>query len=182
MNIQTSWLSIYIAVMGIVISGLLAYLSYSLNRQSQRAAIQRSIQDLYDNMIKYRTEHPEVMKLCYRWNSDSFTAAYRQSTATDRTWAIYYNYAELVSGFSNAVLYGRKARLLDNLAYTQHYKPLVTLLITEHYPYFSDVISGPYVSSFIKDFMQDLEKDGWNWIERRKALIGPALLKGHENP
>src|SRR5512135_1431959 len=111
MNILSDWLSIYIAVMGIIISGLLAYLSYSLNRQSQRATMQRSIADLYDKMVKYRAEHPEVMKLCLLWNSDSFDAIYRQHSAEDIQWVIYYTYVELVSGFLNAVLYGRKIKL-----------------------------------------------------------------------
>ena len=78
MSIQSGWLSIYIAIIGTIISALLAYLSYSLNRQSQRASMQRSIEDLYDGMIKYRAAHPEVMKLCDRWNNDRFAAVYRQ--------------------------------------------------------------------------------------------------------
>src|ERR1700690_1146589 len=99
MNIQSDWLSIYIAIIGTVISALLAYLSYSLNKQSQRASMQRSIEDIYDKMVNYRAEHPEVMKLCYRWNNDSFDAIYRQRNGEEVQWGNYYNYVELVSGF-----------------------------------------------------------------------------------
>jgi hypothetical protein len=170
MNIQSDWLSIYIA--GIVISGLLTYLSYSLNRQSQRASTQRSIDGLYDEMIKYRATHPEVMKLCYRWNKDSFDAVYRQLNAEEVQWVIYYNYVEIVCGFLNAVLHGRKNKLLDKHAYEDHYKSLVKLLVTEHYPYFLVVLKGPYISSLIREFIHDLKSEGWDFSEKHKILIG----------
>jgi hypothetical protein len=172
MNIQSDWLSIYIAIIGTVISALLAYLSYSLNRQSQRASMQRSIEDIYDKMVDYRAEHPEVMKLCYRWNSDSFNAIYRQRNVKDVQWVNYYNYVELVSGFLNAVLYGRKIRLLDRHAYEGHYEPLVKLLVTENYPYFSSIMDYPYLSSFIKEFMSDLKNEDWDFTEKHNRLIG----------
>jgi hypothetical protein len=172
MNIQLDWLSIYIAIIGTVISALLAYLSYSLNRQSQRASMQRSIEDIYDKMVKYRAEHPEVMKLCYRWNNNSFDALYRQLNNEEVQWVNYYNYVELVSGFLNAVLYGRKIKLLDHHAYEGHYKPLVKLLVTENYPYFQSVFDYPYLSSFIKEFIRDLKGEGWAFTEKHKKLMG----------
>jgi hypothetical protein len=174
MSIPSGWLSIYIAIIGTIISALLAYLSYSLNRQSQRASMQRSIADLYDRMVKYRAQHPEVMQLCDRWNDDRFAAIYRQSNAKEVQWVIYYNYVELVSGFINAVLYGRKNRLLDRLAYEGHYKPLVKLLVTEHYLYFLSILSSPYLSSFIKEFIQALKAEGWDLAEKHKKLLGTA--------
>jgi hypothetical protein len=172
MNVQLDWLSIYIAIIGTIISGLLAYLSYSLNRQSQRASMQRSIEDVYDKMVKYREEHPEVMKLCHRWNNDSFDAIYRQHNAEEIQWVNYYNYVELVSGFLNAVLYGRKIKLLDQHAYEGHYKPLVKMLVTENYPYFLSVSDYPYLSLFIKEFIRDLKSEGWDFTEKHKRLIG----------
>jgi hypothetical protein len=172
MSIQLDWLSIYIAIIGTIISALLAYLSFSLNRQAQRASIQRSIEDIYDKMVKYRAEHPEVLRLCYRWNNDSFDAIYRQLNNDEVQWVNYYNYVELVSGFLNAVLYGRKIRLLDRHAYEGHYKPLVKLLVTENYPYFLSVLDYPYLSSFIKEFIRDLKGEGWDFTEKHKKLMG----------
>ena len=172
MIIQSGWLSIYIAIIGTIISALLAYLSYSLNRQSQRASMQRSIEGLYDGMVKYRTAYPEVLKLCDRWNGDRFAAVYRQHNAKEVQWVIYYNYVELVSGFVNAVLYGRKNKLLDRHAYEGHYKPLVKLLVTEHYLYFLSILQGPYLSSFIKEFILELKEEGWDLAEKNRKLIG----------
>jgi hypothetical protein len=174
MNMQSNWLSIYIAIIGTILSALLAYLSYSLNRQSQRASMQRSIADLYDRMVKYRAEHPEVMNLADRWNDDRFAAIYRQRNPEEVQWVIYYNYVELVSGFLNAVLYGRKNRLLDQPAYEGHYKPLAKLLVTEHYLYFLSILQSPYLSSFIKEFIQALKTEGWDLAEKHKKLLGTA--------
>ncbi len=172
MSIPSSWLSIYIAIIGTILSALLAYLSYSLNRQSQRASMQRSIEDLYDGMIKYRAAHPEVMKLCDHWNEACFDAVYRQHNAKEEQWVIYYTYVELVSGLINAVLYGRKTRLLDKHAYHDHYQPLVKLLVTEHYPYFLSVLQGPYLSAFVKEFVEELKKEEWDFVGRHQKLIG----------
>jgi hypothetical protein len=182
MSIPSSWLSIYIAVIGTIISALLAYLSYSLNRQSQRASMQRSIADLYDGMVKYRTTHPEVMKLCDRWNAACFDAIYRQRDADEVQWVIYYSYVELVSGFMNAVLYGRVNKLLDRHAYEGHYKPLVKLLVTEHYLYFLSILQGPYLSSFIKDFIFELKEEGWDLAEKHGRLIGTVSSTDSKTP
>ena len=176
MSIPSSWLSIYIAIIGTVLSALLAYLTYSLNRQLQRASMQRSIEDLYEEMVKYRAAHPEVMKLCDHWTEACFNAVYRQHNAKEEQWVIYYTYVELVSGFINAVLYGRKTRLLDKHAYLNHYLPLMKLLVTEHYPYFLSVLQGPYISTFIKEFVGELKEEGWDFDARHKKLIGAVSL------
>lgn len=182
MSFQLDWLSIYIAIIGTIISALLAYLSYSLNRQSQRASMQRSIEDIYDKMVDYRAEHPEVIRLCCRWNQSIFDAIYRQLNEEEVQWVNYYNYVELVSGFLNAVLYGRKIRLLDRPAYEGHYKPLAKLLVTENYPYFLSILDYPYLSSFIKGFISDLESEGWDFSEKHKKLIGSVSQAEPQKP
>lgn len=174
MNVQTDWLSIYLAFIGTIISALLAYLSYSLNRQAQRTAMQHSIQQLYDGMIKYRTAQPDVMKLCYRWNDESFNAIYRQQNKEELQWLVYYNYVEIISGLINAILYGRKTGLLDKYAYRDHYEPLLKLLLTENHPYFSSVLPGPYLSMLIKTYIQELTAEGWDFTRKHQKLIGAA--------
>jgi hypothetical protein len=171
---MSNWLSTIIAVTGVLTSGLLAYLAYSLNRQSARANIQRSIGILYDQLLNFRAAHPEVMRLCYLWKRENYDNVYRQANEEDRQWTVYYTYTEYICGFVNAVLYGRKNRLLDHLAYYDHYEPLVKLLLTEHYPYINSSMQNVYISSFIREYVQQEKKDGWNWEERHKALIGPV--------
>jgi hypothetical protein len=182
MNIQSDWLSIYIALLGTIISALLAYLSYSLDRQSQRASMQRAIEDLYDKMVEYRSVHPEALKLCNRWNENSFDSLYRQGSTEEVQWVVYYNYVELISGFSNAVLYGHKIKLLDKHAYEGHYKPLVKLLVTENYPYFLSILDFPYLSSLIKEFIHELKNEGWDFSEKHRKLIGASSKTAIQTP
>jgi len=46
------------------------------------------------------------------------------------------------------------------------------LLLAEDYPYFLSVLQGPYLSSFIKEFIHDLNGKGWDLAEKHKKLIG----------
>ena len=165
-------LSIIIAVTGVVTSGLLAYLAYSLNRQSQRAAIHRSLGNIYEQLMRFRTEHPGVMGMSGDWTEKCFHTLYFQKGKTGHRWVVYYTYAELVLDFSNTVLYGWKSHILERRAYEQHYKPLVRLLLTEHYPFIKTAINGPYLSALVRDFVHEEEQRDWNWEKRRQSLVG----------
>jgi len=169
---DTTLLSIVIAVLGIFSSTVVGILAYNLSKQSQRATNQKAIGDLYSEMMDFRVEHPEVMKLSNGWNEHCFTMIYRQSTKTERQWAIYYTYVELCLNFCNTVLYGYKTRALDDIAYKRHYEPLVRLILTEHYPFISNALDGSYLSNLIREYILSVEKNGWNWLVKRKALIG----------
>ncbi len=168
----TESLSLVIALTGILTSAFLALLAYTLNRQSQRTAIHRSIGDLYEKLMDFRAAHPEVMSLAGVWNDTRFNAMYFQPFPKDQKWVVYYSFAELMLSFSNTVIYGRKSRALDKYAYEKHYKPLIRLLLTEHYPFIQSVRDGAYLSPLIKEFLAESEKEGWNWQERREILTG----------
>ena len=86
---DTTILSIVIAILGILSSTAVGVLAYHLSKQSQWASNQKAIGDLYSRMMDFRTEHPEVMKLSNDWNDDCFAMIYRQATKTERQWAIY---------------------------------------------------------------------------------------------
>ncbi len=174
---MSTWLSTIIAITGVLTSGLLAYLAYSLNRQSQRASIHRSLGSLYEELMRFRVEHPEVMKLSSDWNDDCFRAIYHPKTKTDHLWVVYYSFAELICDFSNTVLYGWASHVLDKAAYRNHYEPLVRLLLTEHYPFIKTTIEGPYLSTLIKNFVSAEANRGWNWEQHRRTLIGEGIEK-----
>jgi hypothetical protein len=166
----TEWLAAAIALFGVLSSGAIALLAYSFSRQSQRAEMQREIGHLYDRVIDFRSDHPEVLALSRSWSEAAFGALYRQGSDIDQAWVIYYNYAELCCGFCNAVLYGRRIGLLDQQAYDQQYKLLVKLLLTEHYPYIRSVFHGKYLSPQIVEFVSRMEKKGWDWAAMHAAL------------
>lgn len=166
------WLTVIVALTGVLSSGVIAYLAYSLNRQAERAQTQRSISESYDRLIKFRSDHPEVLQLSQHWNDACFDLIYTQEKDEDINWVYYYTYAELCFSFINAVLSGRKSRLLDKGVYESQYKPLVKLLLTEHNPLVSSLlVNGKFISSYIKEYRYELEKAGWNWSEMHRQLI-----------
>jgi hypothetical protein len=172
-----NWLSIAVALTGVLSSGVVGYLAFSLSKQNQRSSVQRSIEDLYEHLMEFRSLHPEVLKLSSQWSVDCFARVYRQSNAGDRQWALYYTYAELSLGFCNSVLYGRKVRALDRAVFNGYYQPLLKMVLTEHYPFLASALDGPYISRLVRDFVRELEKAGWNWTQRRSALIGRPARK-----
>jgi hypothetical protein len=107
------WLSLFVGLMGVLSSGVIAYLAYSLNRQAQRAQTAKEISDSYAALMHFRAEHPHVLKSARHWRETCFKAIYNQTTKEDEQRVLYYTYAEFCISFCNAVLYARKSRLLD---------------------------------------------------------------------
>jgi len=90
----TEWLAVVVALLCVLSSGVIGYLVYTSTRQAQRAEMQREIGHLYDQLMDFRAEHPEVLALSRRWNVGSFEAIYRQRSDEERQLALYYTYAE----------------------------------------------------------------------------------------
>jgi hypothetical protein len=172
MQNSTDWIAIIISLTGILISSVIALLVYLSSRQSQRAEIHHEIEHSYDKLMDFRSEHPEVLAMSRNWTESCFKSLYSKPTVESKSWVIYYTYVELCFGFVNAVLYGQDIKLLDKRAYQNHYRPLILLLIAEHYPYINTIIQGNYLSKYIKSFILSEQADDWNWQERHKALAG----------
>jgi type II secretory pathway pseudopilin PulG len=171
MSDMNAWLATAIAWIGVVSSGIVAYLAYSLSKQAQRSQIQQSISDLYNKMTDYRSAHPEVMALSRRWEPRYFETLYHAVSDEDRAWILYYTYAEWCISFCNAVLSARRSHLLNQHVYEGQYKPLVKLLMTENEPFIASVLSpGKYISAYMKDFRLEMEKEGWDWDQMHNEL------------
>jgi hypothetical protein len=177
--ISSEWLSIATAFFGTLISAMVTILAYLLNRQSRRAETQREIGQYYNKLMDFRADHPVVFSLSRKWKEDCFYSVYNQEYDEKNQWVLYYTYAEICLGFVNAVLYGHYSRLLDRHAYENHYKKLVKLILTEHYPFITTIMHGKYLSPYIITFVREEENDGWNWMEMHNALPGtpPKLTK-----
>jgi hypothetical protein len=170
MVITSDFLAILIALLGVITSSSIGYLVYLSNKQAQRAETQREISHLYEKLMDFRVEYPEVLMLSRIWKMACFRTIYRQKSKKDRQWAIYYTYAELCMSFCNTVIYGEKLGFLNKVSYQQHYKLLVKLILTEHYPFVTSVLNGKYLSPHIQDFLKEGEKDGWNWQDMHQEL------------
>jgi len=177
MNDFRDWLTLIIAMTGVISSGVIAFLAYSLNRQAERAQTQRAISDSYKKLIDYRSQHPEVMHLSHLWKDECFERIYAQPTDENTRWVLYYTYAELCFSFISAVLYGKKSKLLDKRLFEAEYKPLVKLLLTENHPLVVALLpQAKYISLFIKEFHQELETEGWDWAAMHRELIGQGNI------
>ena len=169
---MSEWVAAAAALVGVVSSGVIAYLAYWLNRQAQRNQAQKEIADLYDKVLLFRTEHPALLRLCRLWTPDRFRAIYVQESTEDQLWATYTAYVELCISFCNAVLHGWKDHHMDRGAYEGRFKPLVKLLLTENYPLISGMLaSGKYISAYIKEFVRELEEvEHWDWAKMHEEL------------
>lgn len=164
------WLAVFVTLLGVVSSGTIAFLVYRSGVQTQRAEILREIGSRYDRLMDFRAAHPQVLALSRGWSEACFDAIYRQATPEEREWALYYTYAELCSGFCSLVLSAWKLGALERAAFERYYRPLVRLLLTEHYPYLKTVLHGKYLSKYITEFVAETRKAGWDWDLNHQRL------------
>ena len=165
------WLSIVVAISSALSSIIFAYLAYSLTRRMQRVTTQQEIANIHHDILKYRAEHPEVLRFCALWKHNCFEAVYRQAGKEDKLWAIYYTYCELILRFANTVLYGVENHSLDKRVYRGQFMPLIRMLLTENYPFVASIVPYPHISSFVKDFVREQQEQGWNWEEKHRILL-----------
>ena len=158
----TANISAIVAVVGAIVSVV-----FGLIAVHSRA--QKEVGDLYDQMVKFRTEHPEVLRLSRSWTHDCWSKVYIQSNSDDVSWVTYYNFLELCLGYCNTVLLSQ--HWLSRSSYLNHHKPLIKLLLTEHNPIIEDLLQeSVYISPFIEKFRKELEQEGWNWREQHMKL------------
>ncbi len=157
------------AIIGAIVSIIGAIISITFGIISMRVQSEKRVGDLYDQMVKFRNEHPEVLRLSRHWTSEHWARVYSQLASTDTQWVTYYCFLELCLSYCNAVLYSK--RRLGKSSYENYHKPLVKLLLTEHNLIIEDLLKdGKYISPYIKQFRKDLENEGWNWHEQHEAL------------
>ena len=153
-----------VALLAALASLIVGLINWRHNRQAFSAAVESRIEDLYDRLMDYRLKHPEVLKLSRKWTPDCILKIYSQATDEERSWAIYIGYVELCISYCNAVLIGRRRGRLATDIYRMQHEPLMKLLLTEHYPAIRQLTrEGGFVSSGIARFMQDSNKQGWDW-------------------
>lgn len=166
------WIAPAISFLGAIIAGFSAVLAWSLSRRGQHGQAHEQINRRYDRIMEFRAEHPEILALGCRWNDGNFRRIYEQRQEEDRSWALYYTYVELVLGFCNAVVYAWRRRLLDKIAYQEHYRPLMRLLLTEHQPIMTTMLRSNYLSRFVRDFWVAEASSGWDWAKQHRLLHG----------
>jgi hypothetical protein len=160
-----------VAVLGAltaIIVGLITVYQKKSERQKQ-SAIEAS--NSYNAMMALRIQHPEVLPLSKKWKTNYFEKLYSEEESEYQRWVIYYSYVELCIDYCSNVLLARKQKHMDTMRFEEHHKPLVKLLITEHFPIISQMAEeGKYTSPVIMDFIEDLRKKGWDWEKEYESL------------
>lgn len=99
MQNSTDWIAIIVSLAGIFISSVIGFLVYLSSRQSQRAEIHREIEHSYDQLMDFRSDHPEVLAMSREWTYACFKSLYAQPSKESKSWIFYYTYVELCLGF-----------------------------------------------------------------------------------
>lgn len=170
-----------IAAVAAIASVIVSIFSFMYVRRSQKNTTYQHISDLYDKLISFRVDHPEVLSLSRKWDNGKLAKVYRPTSEEDKCWTTYYTYVELCIGYCNAVLHARKKKLMDTDDFENQHEPLMKLLLTEHNPLIESLVSEhDFISKYIQEFRSDWKKKGWDWQERYKQidilpLPSPAL-------
>ena len=133
------------------------------------AQAEKQVGDLYDQMVNYRADHPEVMHLSRKWGPGCFEEVYGQETEEDKQWVVYYSYVELCLGYCSIVLSSR--RRLPPGSFRGHHGPLVKLTLTEHNPIVEQLLTEPCLSDLVRGFRKELAEEQWDWREEHRKLL-----------
>lgn len=167
------------ALVAAFVSGVIAVVSLVVSshqaRNQQMIAAQNDIVTKYDALVRYRSEHPEVLSLARKWNDGRWLEIYEPIDPADHSWSIYYGYIELITLYFASVLYARNEGLLNADLYRMQHAPLMRLLLAEHYPIFSEIIRpGGYVTGLMVSYVEEITKD-WDWKAAHEWLVVPGF-------
>lgn len=154
-----------------IVVAIVSVVSVIITVVTVRSQAEKQVSDLYDQLVQFRIAHPEVMSLSRRWEPGCLARLYAPQQQVDPDWVVYYSYVELCLGYCNAVLSARRAWRLRGSSFTHHHKQLITLILTEHNPIVEHLATkGGFISRYIIDFREELQREGWNWRERFSLL------------
>lgn len=175
-----------VSLLAAIVSTVFGLVAYRQSQDSQRAATESMVNGLYDRLMEFRVQHPQVLAATRQWTSDAIEHVYSPMNTSDHTWAIYYSYVELCIGYCNAVLSSVASGRLRRQIYEAQHESLVRLLLTENNPIVCDFLrEGKYVSRYLVEFRQRLDREGWDWSREHTLLAtfsdgikGPRLAEG----
>jgi len=158
-------------ITGAVIAAVVAIVGLAITVVTTWAQAEKEAGDLYDQMVRLRVEHPEVMALSRRWVPGTFARVYGERREPEASWVVYYSYVELCLAYCNAVLVARRGWRMNRSSFNVHHKPLLKLILTEHNPIIEELLKeGKYTSRYISEFRAQLTAEGWNWRDEYEKL------------
>ncbi|MDI6712052.1 MAG: hypothetical protein QMD96_02315 [Anaerosomatales bacterium] len=173
----------YLSVAGAIVSLVSAVVATTLGiwtaqqtRQAQQEEAYRAIHALYDKMVQYKLDNPDIVQRARTWEDSKIATMYQADSEEGAAWSRYCTFVELCIGFANAVLQARSRRLMGKSEYEDYWERLVRLVITEHFPIIGGYfLEGPYISRYLRDYVRALSADGWDWSIQHARLTEPPI-------
>lgn len=145
-------------------------LTWLMARRAERVEAYRAINAAYDRVLDLRTAHPELASLNWQWSSECWGHVYAHGRDADARWARYYVLVESCLAFANAVLSARDEGTLSKRAYQGQWRPLVDLILVEHYPIVASMEAAPYLSTYVRGFLRRTRPPE-EWRARHERLL-----------
>ncbi len=148
---EVQMLTDIVQTIAIIITTLLLIFTYMSQRKTIKAESFNRIGDLYDQIVIYRLEHPEVLSLGKKWKAGNLEKMYEDNNEA-KFLAFYYSYCELCIGFCDICLYHKKNNLITETEYNDFHLGLLNLVAEENRELFREVAKKKYCSNTFKDW------------------------------
>jgi len=117
------------------------------NRKAVNAVSFNRMADAYDNIVKYRLQHPEVLDTASKWAKGDLNKIGKDADITK-----YYSYGEFCISFCDVCLYHSSSNLISKRSFNDYYLGLMDLVATENQRFFADIAEQKYCSKAFKQW------------------------------
>ena len=121
-------------IAAVIVTGIVSIVGALVAIVTVQGQAEKEVGDIYDQMVKFRVEHPEVLELSRKWQAGNFAKVYGDGGSLDPQWVTYYSYFELCIGYCNSSILAWYGFRLGRRSFKHHHKPLIKLVLTENYP------------------------------------------------
>lgn len=170
-------------IIGAVISVAGALVTVALTSIAFSLQTRRELRECYIDIMRYRTEHPQVLRRAREFTPEIWTTIYSKDEALQSEWVEYYTYLEFCLIYCAHLLWTRG---IIGSHYRKQSEPLVRLMITENWPAIQDLLKDEYANPRVRSYVLRLQASGRNWAERHRSLALPVdsrtPLTGPRNP
>ncbi len=169
-------LSAIVAACAALVTAGMGVFAFRLSRASSRYAARRAIGDLASSLAAFRAQYPEVMSVARGWSPESWDVLFAAPTTEETARLVrYYSFVEIGLEFCNTTLGAYAEGNLSREAFDRHYRPLVRLFVTEHWPMISNLLQNPYLSAYLRDEIAAGRASGWDWASQHQDMLGKAV-------
>ena len=118
----------------------------------QRAEYVYRLEDKYDNICEYRSQHPNIIETAKKWKSKNYSDLKNEEKR-------YYHYAEMVIGFIEIAIYMRyKDKSLSEDVFNKFITPMIIIEVNYNIALIKEFLDTAIMSSCSKEFIKEVIK------------------------